>query len=54
MDKVVGEAPHQASWRQRNKVFILGGFITNIPDLDIFISRIVPHADYMSEFLFHR
>lgn len=54
MDKVVGEAPGNVSWWQRNKVFILGGLIANIPDLDIFLGQLISHKDYMSEFLFHR
>ncbi len=54
MEKVVGQEPHQASWWQRNKALILGGLITNIPDLDIFVNNYLPHTDYMSEFLFHR
>lgn len=54
MEKVVWDTPHQASRWQRNKALILWGFITNIPDLDIFIGRYIPHKDYMSEFLFHR
>ena len=54
MEKVVGKEPHQASRWQRNKALILWGFITNIPDLDIFIGRYIPHKNYMSEFLFHR
>lgn len=54
MEKVVGAEPHQASWWQRNKALILGGLITNIPDLDIFIWDYIAHKNYMSEFLFHR
>lgn len=54
MEKVVGDAPHQASRWQRNKALVLGGLISNIPDLDIFIGKYIPHKNYMSEFLFHR
>lgn len=54
MEKVVGEPALGANRWQRNKAVILGGLISNIPDLDIFISKYIPHKDYMSEFLFHR
>ncbi len=56
MDAVLGKSYDNAnaSWRKRNKIMIVGGLIANIPDIDVFINRVIPWSKPIDEFMFHR